>query len=195
MRITGLKHQWGDRLLDQFVHDDAVDDRIRKRDEFTLKLLQYLGTIDGPDLWVGTSHSQLNFCARDTTHESDRIPSLAFLDSYGTHVKIAYVTPREFQAWPETQVTGYARSIEDAARLLLVAIASSDSNPARPSAQWNWFVCPACDFHSSQYAIHCQRCHYKFPPEPKAVAIGLYRKPRLPEGAVVPRKGDASEGN
>lgn len=192
MRITGLSNQWGNRLFDHFAPDRNSDIRCQLRDEAIQKLLGYLITIDGPELWVGTSHSQLNFCARDTPDPFERVPSLAYLDSTLSAYRIAYPIPREFQACPDTMVTGYATGVEKAAELLLVAIASSDANPNRPSAQWDWFVCPKCDFHSARYQANCQRCGFQFPPERKAMAIGLYRKPRSPEGAIAPNK--AGEG-
>lgn len=188
MRITGLSNQWGDRLLEQFVPNPNSDIRCQIRAEAIQKLLRYLTTIDGPDLWVGTSFSLPNFCARDTRDRFDRVPPLAYLESALSQFRIEYPIPREFRAYPDTMVTGYATGVEKAAELLLVAIASSDANPNRPSAQWDWFVCPKCDFHSARYQAICQRCGFQFPPERKAMAIGLYRKPRSPEGAIAPSK-------
>ena len=188
MRITGLSNQWGERLLEGLIHDEAGDRRFEICKERTLTLLQHLTTIDGPDLWVGTSHSLLNFCARDTNDPFDRIPPLAYLESLPSHYRISYDIPREFRALPDSVVVAYAQSVEDASKTLLVAIASSDANPNRYSAEWNWFVCPKCDFHSLQYAARCRRCSFEFPPENKVVAIGLYRRPRLPDGAIAPNK-------
>lgn len=188
MRITGLSNQWGDRLFDQFVPNLKSDIRCQIRDEAIQKLLRYLATIDGPDLWVGTSHSLLNFCARDARYKFDDVPPLAYLEPPLSGYRIAYPMPREFRAWPDTKVAGHASGVEEAAELLLVAIASSDANPNRPSAQWDWFVCPKCDLHSARYQANCQRCGFQFPPERKAMAIGLYRKPRSPDGAIAPNK-------
>ena len=188
MRITGLSNQWGERLLDRFVRTEGVDRRSQLCNERVLSLLQHLTKVDGPDLWVGTSHSQLNFCARDASHPSDRIPSLASLEPLQSGYRIVYDIPREFRALPDSVVVAYAHSVEDAGAMLLIAIASSDANPRRYSADWHWFVCPHCDFHSVHYTVNCRRCHFEFPTEKKAVAIGLYRKPRLPDGAIAPNK-------
>lgn len=192
MRITGLSNQWGDRLFDQFVPDPNSDIRSQVRDEAIQKLLRHLTVIDGPDLWVGTSHSQLNFCARDARDRSELVPVLAYLVSNATGYQISSPIPREFRAWPDAMAVGFASTVEEAATLLLVAIESSDANLNRPSAKWDWFVCPKCDFHSVPYQANCQRCAFQFPPERKAMSIGLYRKPHSPEGAIAPN--NAADG-
>lgn len=188
MRITGLNNQWGDRLFDRFAPDPNSDIVCQVRDEAIQKLLRYLTTIDGPDLWVGTSHSQLNVCARDARDPSELVPALAYLESNASGYQISYPIPRELRAWPDTMAVGFASAVEEAATLLLVAIESSDANPERPSAQWDWFVCPKCDFHTVPYQANCHRCRFQFPPERKAMSIGLYRKPHSPEGAIAPKK-------
>ncbi|MCA9115717.1 MAG: hypothetical protein KDA79_11580, partial [Planctomycetaceae bacterium] len=147
-------------------------------------LLLHLTTIDGPDLWVGMSHSLFNFCARDTCHEFDGFCPLASVKADISGYQISCPTPVEFNAVPDSHVTCHAPSVEEAGRKLLTAFAYSDSNPDRPSAQWNWFVCPRCDFHSVEYRQLCFRCDWAFPPERKSMAVGLYRRPRLPAGAV-----------
>ena len=187
MKITGLSNQWGERLWDISPRPGKSPGFFQYCNQYIRQLLQHLTTIEGPDLWVGTSHSQLNFCARDTTFNFDSVPSLAYLDSIYGSFRIQYHEPREFRTWKDAMVVGQAQSVEDAAAMLLMAIASSDANPSRPSAQWKWYVCPQCDYHALEYSRKCLRCRYAFPSELKAQLIGMYRTPLSPEGAIAPR--------
>lgn len=203
MRVTGLKHQWGDQLFVQFEPDPEAPEHCQKRDLAIQTLLTYLKTVDGPDLWVGTSHSLLNFCARDTRDRDDCVPPLAFVNVVEVnnrdlaYYKIEYPLPREVCPWFETLpgkenpwneacVGGFTLGVEAATSMLLTAIKSSDNNPSRHRSSWMWYECPKCDFHSPHFNVNCERCGFTFPPEKKTQSIGLYRKVQFSEGASTP---------
>lgn len=188
MKITGLTRQWGDRLFSSFDPDPDSDIRFQLRDRSIQHLLIFLSTIEGPDLWVGTSHSLLNFCARDTTHEWDDVPSLAYVEAYASGYSIRYPVPREIRPCEDAMMALHAVDVRQAASMLLMAIESSDHNPVRIRSNWMWYVCPECDFHSPNYAANCERCGYAFPSELKSQAIGIYRAVRVSKGTAVPSK-------
>ena len=69
MQISGLSNQWQTRdgLLDSFVRDlSAHSDAIMHEHCGAIQtLILHLETLDGPDVWIGTSHRQLNFLLCD----------------------------------------------------------------------------------------------------------------------------------
>lgn len=79
MRISGLSNQWKTRdgLFYAVAEDpDPAADRLcNERYRVTRELLLHLEQLEGPDIWIGTSHRMLNFNLRDTTHQFDHIPS------------------------------------------------------------------------------------------------------------------------
>ena len=71
MNVSGLSNQWKTRdgLFDSFVaHLSAHSSPIlHERTAAAWRLLESLESLDGSDVWVGTSHNQMNFLSRDTT--------------------------------------------------------------------------------------------------------------------------------
>lgn len=202
MKITGIKHQWGDRLLERWGPNPDSYNVYREYDFPNYKLLTYLETIEGPDLWVGTSHSMMNFNARDAEDPSDHVPSLAWIHASrdpGWYL-LEYPMPQEFCPWfnlkqgqqdySEATVTTYTYGVESTAEMLLAAIAAAETNPGRTRADWLWYICPRCEFHLPQYRSQCERCGSHLPNQEVMQARGLYRKSHTPEGAVVPSQAE-----
>ena len=86
MKVSGLTNQWKTRegLFDSFVmglsaHSDPI---LHERCGAVHRLLESLESIDGPDLWVGTSHSLMHFVLRDTSHQFDHIPTFVHAYTY-----------------------------------------------------------------------------------------------------------------
>ena len=153
MKITGIKHQWGDQLLKRWGPDPDSYNVYREYDFPNYQLLTYLETIEGPDLWVGTSHSMMNFNARDAEDPSDHVPSLAWIHASrdpGWYL-LEYPMPQEFCPWfnlkqgqqdhSEATVTTYTYGVESTAEMLLAAIAAAETNPGRTRADWLWYIC------------------------------------------------------
>jgi len=200
MQLTGLSNQWKDRLVQVFEPDPSGSERCQERYRGIQRLFQHLATIDGPDLWVGSSLSSLGFCARDIDVRTqvmdekgrllsrETIPALAHVDTspLGDYA-ISYPLPIEYSLgsghWDTTHTRGYARNVDQAGRMLLEAIACSGANPDRPSSKVPWYVCPKCDFHTPHYCAECLRCGFLFPSEHKCQVRGLYRFPKTPAGA------------
>ncbi len=184
MEIQGLSNQWKtwERLFESYAVGDNADEFIRGKYGGMQRLLLHLRSIDGPPLWAGTSHSQLNFVARDVTSQFERIPSLVTIDAswcdneLQCSFKIGYPLPPEFRAWDDAWTHGYANDLESATSMIFAAIAASGSNPDRLGANWHWYVCPKCDFHSPVYESQCQRCSAELPTERKMQLTGLYRR-------------------
>lgn len=189
MRLCGLSNQSKSLagLLARFPETHELD-----REEFLLptngRLLRYLLTVDGPDLWVGSSLSLLNFNARDTTCDFEFIPPLVFAETAGAYYRIQFPVPRELNMPENSMISYYEQKVEDAARRLLQAIELSDCNPSRITASWYWYVCPKCRYHHPNYHSRCVRCRTVFPSELKCQSIGIYRCPEIPTGAVAPNQ-------
>ena len=86
MNVRGLSNQWKTRdgLFDSFAcHLSAHSSPIlHERCGAVHRLLESLESIDGPDLWVGTSHSLMHFVLRDTTHQFDDAPTFVHAETY-----------------------------------------------------------------------------------------------------------------
>ena len=86
MNVSGLSNQWKTRdgLFDSFVaHLSAHSSPIlHERTAAAWRLLESLESLDGSDVWVGTSHNQMNFQPRDTTHEFDRMPTFVTAETF-----------------------------------------------------------------------------------------------------------------
>lgn len=215
MKITGLTHHWGDRLWEQFEPGPQQSERCQRQNRGILKLLRYLETLDGPDFWIGdTTFGILDFCARDSQDEWDRVPVLASVETFGSEpfaYRVEYPLPFELLPWMskghrnqrepqdfcdsyETTVDqqldwwvrGVATGVEQGAYYLLSAIANSNANPSRFRSSWMWYICPNCDFHSPHYQPECEGCKYAFPPQKQMEAVGMYRKANVPTGSVTP---------
>ncbi|MEQ8852526.1 hypothetical protein [Gimesia sp.] len=202
MKISGLSIGWGDRLWDQLEPDLEALQEDQERSRGCLQFLRYLESIEGPDLWVGTSHSTLVFFLSDIQEDHIEVPYVACVDiSAGTPpalYMISYPLPREIRPWMKRDPTEipdleeikkdcwkvytHQENKEDAAAALLGAIAVSGTNPIRPQSDWLWYICPNCDLHSPHYQSHCRRCKYVFPPQKKMELLGLFRKISLSEG-------------
>ena len=69
MKISGLANQWmtRDGLFASFYSEPYTDPsgRLDVRDQMVLELLSHMESLDGNDIYVGTSHSLLNFNTRD----------------------------------------------------------------------------------------------------------------------------------
>jgi hypothetical protein len=184
MRLKGIDHCAVEQLLEHFRPSNSKLAQ-SSASAAAFWLLEHLISLDGPDLWVGSSLSSLNFCARGIEAPGEDVPPLAFACGRGDkHYEITYPVPREFRRHPDEQVLRYAGSVEQAAMILLEAIAHSDANPDRLSADWLWYVCPKCDLHAPNYNVECIRCRAKFPAERKCHLMGIWRRPQLPSGAV-----------
>lgn len=74
MKLSGLSRQWQtrDQLFAAFADHEE-----------TWSLLQCLENMDGPDLWVGSSHRFLRFLAQDSGLWPDEIPPLAYACALG----------------------------------------------------------------------------------------------------------------
>ncbi|TWT50658.1 hypothetical protein Pla22_34010 [Rubripirellula amarantea] len=81
MKISGLANQWKTRdgLFANFDTEPYVnaDGRLDIRGPMIKDLLTTLESRNGRDVYVGTSHSLLNFNTRDVSCDSDRVPSFA----------------------------------------------------------------------------------------------------------------------
>ena len=86
MNVSGLSNQWKTRdgLFDSFVaHLSAHSAPIlHERTAAVWRLLESLESIDGPGVWVGTSHNLMHFVTRDTTHEFDRVPTFVNAETF-----------------------------------------------------------------------------------------------------------------
>lgn len=78
MQLHGLSNQWKirERLFESLRAKPGADEQTLRdiRDERMIDLLKHLECVDGPDLYVGTSHSTLLFATRDVRSESDAVP-------------------------------------------------------------------------------------------------------------------------
>ncbi len=135
MLIRGLSNQWGSHedLLASFHMNraDNRDSRSGQRARAMQQLLLHLGSIEGPDLWAGTSHSQLNLCSRDVVDDTDRIAPFLTIEAVFSkdacsllRYRLAYrkvAGNRPSAEWVESNVD----DIEAATRIILEAIAYS----------------------------------------------------------------------
>lgn len=187
MRLSGLsnQHKTLKGLLEWFPENHE-----RNCEQFTVptmgRLLRYLLLVDGPDLWVGSSMSLLNFNARDTMHQSDDVPSLAYADAAGAYYRIRYPVPRELNMPEDAMISFWEERIDKAAARLLQAFELSDCNPNRITANWFWYVCPKCNYHHPHYHPNCVRCHHLFPEQRACHLNGVYRRLEIPSGAIAP---------
>ena len=224
MKITGLTHHWGDRIWEQFECDPDDSELRQHKHRGTLKLLRYLETLEGPDLWIGdTTFGILDFCGRDSEDMLDRVPVLATVEAIDREpysYRVNYPLPFELLPWMsqghrnqrelqdfcdsyETSVDeqldwwvrGVATGVEQGAYYLLSAIANSNANPSRIRSSWMWYICPNCDFHSPRYKPACEGCKYVFPPQKQMEAVGMYRKASVPTGSVTPSASSTDPSN
>ncbi|MCA9014940.1 MAG: hypothetical protein KDA77_06360 [Planctomycetaceae bacterium] len=220
MKITGVTYHMGDRIWSELKSDPTDSLPLKNRKNGMLKFLQYLKTIDGPELWIRNySWGILDLCAHDSQDEWDRVPVLASVETFGPEpyaYRIKYPLPIEVLPWmskghlnqqePQDFSNSYdpvfyeqldwwgcatASGVEEGAYYLLSAIENSNANPNRIRSDWMWYVCPNCDFHSPRYKPHCEGCKYAFPPQKQMEAIGMYRKVRVPTGSVAPTESQA----
>ena len=77
MKVSGLSNQWKTRdgLFDSFAAglNEESDPMLLERCRAVHQLLETLESIDGPDLWVGTSHSLMHFLLQDAKHQFDEV--------------------------------------------------------------------------------------------------------------------------
>lgn len=189
MNLSGLSNQHENlqRLLACFPESHQRDCELYQMPTVG-RLLRHLLTREGPRLWVGSSLSVVNFVARDTTYDDDRVPALAFADVSGDNYRIWYPPARELNVPGDAKTYLMDNRVERAGECLLQAIEHSNANPNRITAAWNWYVCPACDYHHAHYLENCVRCEYHFPIERKCQLFGILRRPEIPEGAVAPHR-------
>lgn len=92
MRIIGLSNQWKTRdgLFATIAHDPSAPTICNEQTRVIRELFWYLETLEGPDLWIGSSHRLFNFNLRDCENPLDRIPSLVTVQAY----KISEQSPR-----------------------------------------------------------------------------------------------------
>lgn len=127
MRINGLSCQWQtrDRLL-EFLEECSRGEGMRR-------LLLYLESLEGPDLWAGTSHSTLNLNTRDVVRASDRVPPFIYIASLNEadvqtldRYRLEYrevIGIRPTNKWLQREVDGVAT----AATLILEALQYAES--------------------------------------------------------------------
>lgn len=116
MKIAGLSNQWETRqgLYDSFAgrRGEEVASRIRQ-------LFDALEGSDGPDVFIGTSHSSMNFSNRDVVRPNDRTRPFAHVDvirSSEDPRELCYrVRTREIQKKRPT-TTWITREVQDPAR-------------------------------------------------------------------------------
>lgn len=78
MRISGLSNQWQTRdgLFASFVDPNGTSEKARMMHELLLRL----ELCEGPDIWAGTSHNQVNLVYRDCPGSADRVPPFATME-------------------------------------------------------------------------------------------------------------------
>lgn len=187
MNLSGLSNQHKnlERLLERFPESHERDCDLYLVPTVG-RLLRHLLTIDGPDLWVGSSMSLLNFVARDTANDAEYVPPLVYAYTSGAIYHIKYPAPRELNVPEEARICFMDEDVKRAGEHLLQAIENSDANPNRITASWKWYVCPDCDYHHARYFANCVRCQYRFPTEIRCQILGIFRQPKIPDGAVAP---------
>ena len=84
MEISGLSNQWQsrERLFSDFARIDPGT-KVSELPEWAIKfsdLIHALEDMPGPDLFIGSSVSWMNFNNRDVRHPKDHVPSFAFLE-------------------------------------------------------------------------------------------------------------------
>ena len=83
MKVSGLSNQWQSRdgLVLRFAQIDPETEfsNLPEWGKMFLLLLEELESLDGPDLFIGTSLGEMNFNLRDTIRQSDRVPSFALV--------------------------------------------------------------------------------------------------------------------
>lgn len=84
LRISSLSNQWQTRdgLFGAFADEPEGAPVCNERSRVIRELLLHMERRDGPDLWIGTSHGQLNFNLRDTTHQFDDIPPFITVEAF-----------------------------------------------------------------------------------------------------------------
>lgn len=146
MKISGLANQWmtRDGLFASFDSEPYTDrnGRLDIRDQMVLKLLAHLESLDGNDIYVGTSHSLLNFNTRDVVRPSDRVPPFAFMHvAWGSPKHDCWVyrvssrrldRGRPTSDWYDVDCT----SVAEAANLIVDALAYAEV-PQRPKPLHN----------------------------------------------------------
>ncbi len=84
LKISGLSNQWQSRdgLLRRFaqIDPDAETSTLPEWAQKFFSLIHELERMEGPDIFIGSSLSCMNFNNRDTTSQHDRVPSFAYLE-------------------------------------------------------------------------------------------------------------------
>ena len=98
-----------------------------------------LQSLDGPDLWIGSSHARLNFNLRDTEYEFERIPSFVTVDAFDIQreppecgLRVRYSLTGD--DWEDHDV----RDVSEAARMILRFIQRPG---AMPPVNWVELLC------------------------------------------------------
>lgn len=84
VKISGLSNQWKSRdgLFRRFAQIDP-DSELSTLPEWTQKftsLIHALEGTEGPDIFIGSSLSCMNFNNRDAKSQNDNVPSFAYLE-------------------------------------------------------------------------------------------------------------------
>lgn len=93
MKISGLSNQWKTRdgLFDGVMSNliTVTDEKWRKQYELLnervrtiQRLFLRLEALDGPDVWIGSSHLNYNIYLRDTTHATDCVRPVVYVEAY-----------------------------------------------------------------------------------------------------------------
>jgi hypothetical protein len=82
MPICGLSNQWRtyDDLINRFASLPPGDDPIVEKYRMIRRLLAELHQSAEGTIYVGTSHSLMNFGTRDVVSDDDSTPSFAYVD-------------------------------------------------------------------------------------------------------------------
>ena len=139
MPIQGLSNQWQtfDALINEFAEppDDDAPGNVVEKYRMIRQLLAKIHTSTGSTIYVGTSHSQLNFGTGDAISNDDRTQPFAYVDvelaskKPGEH--FFRVETREIERnRPTTKWTVRKTTDADAvAKLLLEALRYADIPP------------------------------------------------------------------
>jgi hypothetical protein len=93
MKISGLSNQWKTRdgLFDGVMSNliTVTDEKWRKQDELhnervrtIQRLFLQLESLEGPDVWIGSSHDNYNINLRDTIRPQDWVRPVVYVEAY-----------------------------------------------------------------------------------------------------------------
>lgn len=139
MRISGLSNQWETRdgLFDDFaaLPSEGLLEGIPCQYSKIRELFDSLERIEGPDVYIGTSLSAMNFSNRDVVHQNDRTQPFAFVHVVGkTQDDLCYRTEtrRLDGNRPTTEwITQDIKDADQTATLILEALLYADVPPRR----------------------------------------------------------------